>query len=188
MTTPAEPAVPVFPAGYAPTQSFMTADIQTPFEFLTTKVMLRAELQGSQSLVSGFNLIEFGATGGDILEDPYGGWSTSSTSHQQAWSWLCPAGCSGLYEITITAFMANPGTNTDLIQSAVYVDNALYMQTSSDWGVDGHATGTTGSIVIPLLGGGDYVQGYAWTTVSNSTVATNGQYPTMEIVWVSAYA
>lgn len=184
--TETDPVTPVFPAGYAPLTSDFNTWVQAPLTFLTDKVVFRAELQASQALTAAtFTIVHFGSTAGDILEDPYGGWSTTTTGSQAAYSWLCPAGCSGYYEVTLTAFTANPGSSTDVLQAALYVDGALYSQTSASWGVNGHATGSCGAVPVSLVGGIDYVSAYIYTTAGVNTTATAGQYPTMEIVWVS---
>jgi hypothetical protein len=181
-----EPPVPVFPAGYGPLPADMDTWVQSPFQFLTTKVMLRAELQAAQALTANTNtLAQFGGTAGDILEDPYSGWSATATGSQPAWSWLCPAGCTGWYEFTMTAFTANPGSSTDAVQALIYVDGTEYAVTSCIWGDNGHATGGCGAVTVPLIGGVDYVQGFIYSTVGVNTTATAGQFPTLEAVWVS---
>jgi hypothetical protein len=181
-----DPVVPVFPAGYGPVPNDFNTWVQGPFTFLAAKVMLRAELQAAQALTANAStLVQFGSTGGDILEDPYGGWSTTATGSQPAWSWLCPAGCTGWYEFTMTAFTANPGSSTDAVQAILYVDGAEYAVTSCIWGDNGHATGGCGAVTVPLIGGVDYVQGFIYSTAGVSTTATAGQLPTLEACWVS---
>jgi len=179
-----EPEPPLFPAGYGPLPSDMDSWIQQPFQFLTTKVMFRAELQASQALTANANtLIHFGSTAGDILEDPYGGWSTTATSAQPAWSWLCPAGCTGLYEVTMTAFTANPSGGATA--AVIFLDGTEYGYLAYNWGGDGQASGACGGGPFYLTGGIDYIQGYIGTVAAVNTTATAGQYPTLEIAWVS---
>jgi hypothetical protein len=181
-----DPPIPVFPAGYGPVASDFNTWVQAPMTFLTSKVMFRAQLQGVQALTAATpTLAQFGATAGDILEDPYGGWSTTATGSQPAWSWLCPQGCTGWYEVTMTAFTANPGTATDVVQAIVYVDGSDYLQTSAGWGVNGHATGSCGAAPVPLVGGADYLQGFIYSQAGVNTTATAGQLPTLEACWLS---
>jgi hypothetical protein len=180
------PVTPIFPAGYPPTPANMDTWVQTPFTFLSTKVMFRAQLQGTQSLSAGTDsVIHFGSTAGDIQEDPYNGWSTTTTSSQAAYSWLCPTGCTAWYEVTLTAFTANPGSSTDLLQAELFLDGARQQQTSLSWGINGHGTGSSGSVMVALIGGVDYISMAINSTVTVNTTATNGQYPTMEICWVT---
>jgi hypothetical protein len=181
---PALAQLPAFAAGFAPRPSDMNRLIQQPFQFLTSKVMFRAQLQSAQALTGGADtLIHFGATAGDILEDPYGGWSTTLTASQPAWSWLCPSGLSGAYEITMTAFTANPaGGNT---RTVIYLDGVSYLITNQIRSSVGTPTGCCGPVDLALIGTVDYVQGYIFTTTGVNTIATTGQFPTLEICWVS---
>lgn len=180
---PVAPVIPAFPAGFAPLPTNMNTWIQQPFQFLTTKVMFRAQLQASQALTGNADtLIHFGSTAGDILEDPYAGWSTTLTGSQPAFSWLCPAGFSGAYVVTMTAFTANPaGGNT---RTVIYLDGASYLITDQIRSSSGQATGCGGPVALALIGGTDYVQGYIFTTTGVNTTATAGQYPTLEICWM----
>jgi hypothetical protein len=181
------PPVPVFPAGYAPQPADFDAWIQQPFLFCTSKVMFRAQLATAQAFGAGtYTLLHFGTTYGDILEDPYSGWSTAATTTQAAYSWLCPPGCSGWYEVQATAFTTNPGTATDQVATGVYLDGSLYAQSSSTWGVNGHATGSCGGVMVYLTSGVDYVQTAVYSTASTSGPATAGQYPTTELAWISS--
>jgi hypothetical protein len=176
-----DPVIPVFPAGYGPLVADFTTWITNPFTFLATKVMFRAALEGGQTLASGENLIAYDT----ILEDPYGGWSATTTGSQPANSWLCPAGCNGWFEVTLTAFTANPGNSTTDLEAVLYLDGTIWQETSGDWAVNGHAAGSCGSVPVPLLGGTDYIQGYIATTTASSVPATNGQYATIEVCWIS---
>lgn len=181
------PQIPVFLTGSDPQDAQFAAWIQAPLSFWTTRVMFRAQLQGAQSFTAGtFTVLGFGGTGGDILEDPWGGFSNAGTASQGQHSWLCPMGCTGWYEITVTAFTADPGSNTDIIGTGIYLDGSLWSQPSASWGVNGHATGSCGSAVVWLAGGEDYVQGAVYTTGAVGAPGIAGQYATMEIVWISA--
>lgn len=179
MTQPV-PSVPAFPAGYAPVAADFTTWVTDPFTYLATPTVFRGQLQASKA-VSTYTLMQLDT----ILEDPYGGWSATATGSQAAYSWLTPAGCSGWYEITLTAFTANPGSTTDQLQALVYLNGSYYAQTSDSWGVNGGASGSSGVVPLPLLGGVDYVQMYIYSTASVNTPATAGQYPAMEIAWLT---
>lgn len=175
-----DPVIPVFPAGYAPVQADFTTWITSPFSFLTSKVMFRAQLQAAQSLAAGDTLIHLDT----ILEDPYSGWSASGTGSQPAWSWLCPPGCTGWYEITMSALTGTQGT-TSQIGARLYVNGSLYQQASSTWAVNGAAGGSCGVVQLPLLAGTDYLQFEIRATTATTAPATAGQYPTMEVAWLS---
>ena len=178
MTPAPAPAPPQIPAGYGPLPADMTAWITTPFSFLAGATLFRGQLQGSQAL-SGWTLAELDT----VLEDPYGGWSATATGSQAAWSWLCPAGCSGWYEITLTG-IANNQTGTAQVWTALYVDGAAYQVASGDLGNTATSAGSSGTIAVPLLAG-DYVSMYIYTTSAVSTPATAGRYSSMEIAWIS---
>lgn len=178
-TTPA-PAPPQIPAGYGPFQADFTSWITTPFSFLSSTTLFRAQLQGSQGL-SGWTLAELDT----VLEDPYGGWSASGTGSQAAWSWLCPAGCSGWYEITLDG-LTQPQSGTSEVWTALYVDGSAYQVGGGTPGSASVASGSSGAVAVPLLGGSDYVSMYIYSSGSVSTPATAGRYPSMEIAWLSS--
>jgi hypothetical protein len=169
-------AIPAIPAGCQPAAADFDAWVQAPLTFLTTRVVFRAEYHGTKSIPAlTATLIPFDT----ILEDPYSGWNATT------FAWTCPSGCSGWYEVTLTVFTTNPGATTDQLCPLVYASGTEYMQTAAVWGVDGHDTGSSGSVILPLEGTFDYVQGYAFSTVAVSTTATAGQYCTIEIAWIS---
>ena len=178
-TTPA-PAPPQIPAGYAPVQADLTAWVTTPFSFLAGATLFRGQLQGTEAL-SGWTLAELDT----VLEDPYGGWSATATGSQAAWSWLCPAGCSGWYEITLDG-LTNAQSGTAEVWTALYVDGAAYQVASGSLGSTAVASGSSGTIAVPLLGGSDYVSMYVYSSGSVSTPAAAGRYPSMEIAFVSS--
>lgn len=175
------PAIPQVPAGWAPVGADVTAWVTTPLAFLTSRVMFRGSLAAAQP-VSGFTLMPLDT----IAEDPYGGWSATSTGSQAAFSWLTPPGCSGWYEVTMTAMTTSPGNNTDQVQAVLYVNGSPWQQASADWGVNGHDTGSCGMSPVPLLGGVDYVQLYVFSQSAVNTPTAAGRHPSMEIAWVSA--
>jgi hypothetical protein len=173
--TVTDPVAPDFIAGYAPVTTDFDNWIQAPFEFLTTKVVFRAQLEGGMSLVVGENQVFYDT----VLEDPYSGWNSGTGE------WECPAGCSGWYEVTLTSFTNSAGVTTGLIEAALALNGTGYQECSSDWAVDGHATGSSGSVPIALYGGQDAVAGYIYSSQAVGVPTTNGQYPTIEIVWIS---
>lgn len=182
MTAPVVPAVPQVPAGWYPVQADFTAWVTTPFSFLASPVVFRGELHAATSWTAATATL---APLDTIDEDPWGGWSATSTGSQPAFSWLCPAGCSGLYEVTLTASTTNPASMTDQVQAILYLDGSAYMVGGEGWGVNGHESGVSGQVQVPLIGGVDYLQMYVYSTAGTSAPATAGQYPMMEIAWLS---
>lgn len=171
-----DPAAPNFIAGYGPQPSDFNGWVQAPFTFLTTKVMFRAAMGGAVSLSGGgFTLMNWDT----ILEDPYGGWNSGSGT------WTCPPGCGGWYEVTMTAWSASAANTADIIEAVVYLNGTIYQQCSADWGVDGHATGTSGSVPVSLYGGQDAISAYIFSTASLNTPTATGQTPTFEVAWIS---
>jgi len=183
MAQPTAPPVPGIPAGYAPVPADFSLWVTQPFSFLASPTVLRAELHAATAWTAGsFTLAPMDT----ILEDPWGGWSAVLTGAQPAFSWLCPAGCSGWYEVSMTAMSSNPGTATDQLQAVLFVDGANYAQASAGWGVNGHASGSCAQVQVPLLGGIDYLQMQVFSQAGTSNPATAGQYTTMDISWISA--
>jgi hypothetical protein len=183
-----DPIIPVFPAGYGPFPADFATWVTNPFTFLTSKVMFRGQQQASQALTAGAVTapIQIGATAGDVLEDPYGGWSTTVTGSQPAYSWLCPAGCSGWYEVTVTGLTASPGgITTDQVEAVLSVDGATYAETAATWGIPTGTSGASGVFQVPLLGGNDYIEMGIFSAAATTTPAVAGRYPTMEIAWIS---
>ena len=174
--TGTDPAAPAFVAGYGPQPSDFNGLIQAPLTFLTTKVLFRAQRNAAQSLTSGINnLIAFDT----ILEDPYGGWSSGTNT------WTCPAGCSGWFEISMTAWMNSAGSNTAVIAAVAALNGVIQQNMTSEWAVNGHATGTSGMLPVSLYGGQDTVGGYIFTTASVNPPTAAGQRPGIEICWIS---
>lgn len=173
--TVTDPSVPVFPAGYGPLPADMNNWIQAPFTFLTSKVVFRAENHATTTLTGGtFVKIPFNT----ILEDPYSGWN--ATSHV----WDCPDGCSGLYEVSMTAITSNPGNSTSVVLPIIYLNGAEYLEMGEDWLANGATSGSCGGAPVPLVGGVDNIGGYIYTTTTVTTENTAGQYTTMEITWL----
>ena len=76
------------------------------------------------------------------------------------------------------------GINTDLIESVLYLNGSVYQECSGDWGVNGHATGSSGSVPISLYGGQDAISGSIFSSAAVGVPTTNGQYPSIEVCWL----
>ena len=174
---PTQPQVPFFPAGYAPLPQDWDNWLQAPLSFLTGKIVFRAEQTAALSLpIGATTLIPFNS----ILEDPYHGWEPGSSQ------WLCPAGQSGIYTVALTVSCA-PNASKPVVAAQVglnsaaslySVDRAWVPPTTGQPGI------ASGSIPLPLFGGSDSVQGYAFLAGATSTVATTaGQRCQMTITW-----
>lgn len=177
------PPVPQIPAGWAPLAADFTTWVTTPYTFLTSKVLFRGQLQGSDPLSAGVYTL---AKLDTVLEDPYSGWSATATGSQPAFSWLAPSGCSGWFEVTLTGMTANQASGSAQCGAALYVDGSIYQQAAFSWANNGNTSACSGSVQVPLLGGSDYVQMYIYSTIAVNTPATAGRYPDMEIAWISA--
>lgn len=177
------PAVPQVPAGWSPVQADFTAWVTNPFSFLSQPANFRAQQQAAQALTGGaFSLLHLDT----VLEDPYSGWSAVATGSQPAWSWLCPAGCGGWYEAAVSAQTASQGAGTtNQLVSALALNGTLWQYGSDDWAPASAAAGSSGSAPVPMLPG-DYVQMWVFSTASVSTPAAAGQYPALELTWISS--
>lgn len=167
------PDIPVFPAGYAPLGTDMDNWVQTPFTFLTTGIMFRAERAASQSIsATTFTVVQYDT----VLEDPYGGWN--SGSHE----WVAPA--DGWYEITVTSMVS--AVNGVLIGAiAITGTNPTYESTEIPIFTSAFGGGSAQALVY-LVGGVDNVQGSVWCSVAATTPTTNeGRFPSMQISYVS---
>lgn len=176
------PAIPQVPAGWGPLPADFTTWVTNPFSFLAQPAVFRAEHHAATALTGGaYNILHWDT----VLEDPYGGWSTVTTLQQPAYSWLCPAGCAGWYEASLSGFTANQGSSTAQIAMVLYLNGSLWQYASDDWAVNGSDSGTSGSLPVPLVPG-DYVQGLLFSTASVSCPGTAGQYPSWELAWISS--
>lgn len=176
MTAPTVPPVPQIPAGYGPQQADLTLWVTTPFSYLASPTVFRAQLQGGQPLSAAtLTLLQLDT----ILEDPWSGWSGSPT-----WAWTCPANCQGWYEVTLTLLTGNQGASNAQVQPDLYLNGARYAAPSAGWAVNGHGAGSCGSLMVPLQAG-DQLQMYGFATDATSTPSTSGQYTSMEIAWFS---
>ena len=176
MTYPPVPAAPVFPAGFAPAPVDMDNLVLVPLTFLSQKVMFRAQQEASQTLTGGaYTQVQYNT----ILEDPYSGWNSST------YVWLCPVGCSGWYEVTVNATAASIASSTQQVQAVLYLDGVINTTITATWAVNGRTSASSGSTMVYLSGGVDYIAGYTYAGASTTTPTTAGQYSMIEAVWVS---
>ena len=176
------PAIPQIPAGWRPDQADMDLWVTNSFSFLTRPVTFRAQLAGGQSLTGGaFNIAHLDT----VLEDPYGGWSPVATASQPAFSWMCPAGGGGWYDVSLAAWAGNMADTTALVAGALFLNGAIWAQGSGDWAVSGGNSGSDGTLAVPLTPG-DFVQMTIFGTNSIAVPTTAGQLPAIELAWVSS--
>jgi hypothetical protein len=182
MPQPAPP-VPQIPAGWSPVQADLDLWVTNSFSFLAQPANARFQLGGGQALTgNALNIVHFDT----VLEDPYSGWSATATANQAAWSWLCPAGCGGWYEVTMAGFAASQGSGTtNQLLTALILNGSLWQYASDDWAVASAPSGSSGTVQVPLLPG-DYVQAAILPTASVSTGTTASELPSMELAWVSS--
>lgn len=182
MPQPAPP-VPQIPAGWYPVQPDFDLWVTNSFSFLSQPANFRAQLTAGQALTGGaFNVVHFDS----VLEDPYSGWSPTATGSQAAWSWKCPPGCGGWYEVTLAGFAASQGAGTtNQVATALILNGSLWQYASDDWAVASAVSGSSGAVPVPLLPG-DYVQAAILPSASVSAPATAGELASMELTWVSS--
>jgi hypothetical protein len=189
MLLPPPPGGPVIPAGLAPHGDKLTADlnqlITNPMAFCTAGIFARLrQSAGTQSLTSGAHTVINYDT---VDEDPYGGWSAGNTPTRPAWSWQPPAGCSGWYNIVVSASLASVPSDA-VLRPAVSVSGAVQYATGSSV-LSTSAPGILpGSARVYLLGGVDYVQGtpyFASGSGSQMTSNTAGFQSLLQIAWES---
>jgi hypothetical protein len=177
MTLQTVPAVPSPPAGWKPSQADFDFWVGDSFSFLSQAPVFRAQREAAQSLTGGaYNTIALDT----ILEDPYSGWSATD------YWWTCPDGCAGWYEATLTATAASQGTGAGIVTApALFLNGSAWQWGAADWAPSGAVSGSSGTVQVPLVPG-DYVQFAIVVSDSVSTPATAGEYPSMELAWVSS--
>lgn len=176
------PPVPQIPAGWRPNQADFDLWVTRPLSFLAQPACFRAQLTTAESLSGGFlNLAQFNS----VLEDPYGGWSATLTSQQAAWSWMCPAGCGGWYEATVSAFTTSQGGTAATIAPALFLNGTLWQYGSDAWAPSSGDAGSSGTVQVPLSPG-DWVQVFLFSTATVTAPAVASQYPSVELTWVSS--
>ena len=179
LVPPAPPTViPAFAAGYPYQGPDLDQLITAPLQALSRLPMFRAVLAGGQS-ISGATatIIQFDT----ILEDPFGGWSQAGTGTQGIWSWQPPF--DGIYEIHV-GVVAGATPIFNLV--AGYAVSGAQFNPLDSTQMAGIAGGAAGSIMKPMAGGADYVQGFTWGSSAFSLAAGNvARETSMEIIMVS---
>jgi hypothetical protein len=173
------PVSPVFPAGYGPLPADFETWVRRSFRYCCEQAVFRGVATTGQSLPAAtFTPLTFGS----VLEDPWGGWSATSTGTQAANSWLAP--WTGLYRVTFRYL-------TGAVSTA-YHDPAIGVSGISPWYEAGGVLAPTAiggggeaSILVPLIGGTDYVQALAWCSAAATTDASApGRCSSVEITSV----
>lgn len=176
------PAIPFFPAGFAPAQSDLNAWFHDPFAFLETRAVFRArQTVTPQALPSSgvATTLQFDT----IDEDPLGGWVPA------AFAWGPPSGFSGWYQVTVTLFTAALAAG-NVIRPGITAPGAPSTNGALATGYPGAAVaGVEGSYWVYLIGGQDTVQANGTLLNASSNVNTDitfGQQSSMEICWLSS--
>lgn len=178
MTTWPAPSVPVFPAGYGPTQTDLDNWWYNVAGFLQQGVVFRASQTSAATSLpdSGAStLIHFDT----VAEDPYSGWDDST------YLWTPPAGYSGWYQATLLVRTAEVGADVDLrpLLAGTYGQALATAQ-----GTTGFGAGVSGTYAVYLVGGQDTIGGACELLNSSANVDTSttaGQVSTFELVWLS---
>lgn len=178
MTTWPAPSVPVFSAGYGPSQADFDNWWYNVAGFLQNRVVFRAT-----QTTTATSLPDSGASTvihfDDVLEDPYSGWDGST------YMWTPPAGYSGWYQVTLLVRTAEVAANVNLrpILAGTY-GQAL----ATAMGADTSGAGVSGTFTVYLVGGQDTIGGACELLNSGSAVntsLTSGQRSALELVWLS---
>lgn len=181
MSLPRAPVVPQIPAGWDATQADFDSWVTTPFSALASPPGFRGELHAATPL-SGTVLAPLDT----VLEDPYGGWSAVATSAQAAHSWLCPEGWTGWYDVSATGAWTAGGDATEVMHAHLYLNGTVWARGGTGWMPPGRAGGSSGGYIVPLVGGQDYLQLYLYSTASVNAPATAGEYPSLDLTWISS--
>ena len=170
------PALPVFPAGYGPQQADFGNWVQASFGYVTGLAVFRAQQTIAQSIsATTYTVIEYDT----ILEDNFGGWSAVPTSSQPANSWLAPF--TGWFRVTFRTSTAAGSTWLDGVVSVSA--GAVELETTGVLGPSAQPGGAGGSVIVPMIGGTDYVHVLLWaSTPVNTQVAIPGLQSYVEIV------
>jgi hypothetical protein len=175
------PRSPAFIAGYGPLPADMENLVRNPFRWVSEQAVYRGQASGAGQAISAstFTPLAFGTP----LEDPWGGWSSTSTSEQATNSWLCP--WTGLYRVTFRWLGGTAGAWSEAAIGVSGVNPVFEAEMAqAPTGITG---GAEASVVLPLVGGADYVQALAWSSASVTTdTSVPGRCPSMEITCVQA--
>lgn len=179
---------PVLPAGLSPHGDKLTADLNAgitqPIQFLGTGIFARVrQASGTQTLTaSATNVLNFDT----VDEDPYAGWSATSTATQAAHSWQPPAGCSGWYHVHVSASLGTVPADSVLRPVILVTGVAQFAVETAK--APGAPMLAPGSAYVYLLGGVDYVQGAAFFASGSGNEPTSiaaGFQSLMDISWES---
>jgi hypothetical protein len=160
----APPIIPAFTAGYTPLPADFTQWVRRSLGYCTNKIAFRAQATVGQSLSAAtWAALVFGS----VLEDPFGGWSATATGSQAAASWLAPY--TGWFRVTwrycvsaVSAFL-DAGIGVSGVNPTYEAEGCTVPASLPG--------GAGGSVVVPMIGGADYVQALARSSV-NATTAT----------------
>jgi hypothetical protein len=179
VVTGVQPQIPAFLAGDQPAPADFNNWIQTPFAWVTSKVVFRAELSAATTWTQGVNtLIPYNS----VLEDPFSGWNSGT------FSWTPPMQATGTYEASITASAAAAVDGTTALRTVLYLNGSPLYNMSTAQASQSQPCLTGGSAPLQLYGGQDSISAYAfWNTTggNGSAITTAGQRCTIEITWLS---
>ena len=170
------PPLPAFIAGYGPQQADFGGWVQESFGYITGQMLFRAQQQVAQSIsATTFTPVTFDT----VLEDNFGGWSAVPTASQPANSWLAPY--SGWFRV-IFRFTCAAGSHW--LDAAISVSGGFPLEESAGvLGPSAQPGGAGCSVIIPMIGGTDYVQLMAWGSTTLTTLVANpGVYSYVEII------
>lgn len=160
------PVLPAFPAGYTPLPADFTQWVQQSLGYCTQRIVFRATATSGQSLPAGaWTILAFT----NVIEDPFDGWNPDPSSGQPLYSWTAP--WTGVYEVTFR-YTVSP--------VAAWLDAGIAVTTISP-AYEGEGTkvpstlpgGAGGTFTVAMIGGTDYVQLLARSSVNATTNASS---------------
>jgi hypothetical protein len=165
------PALPVFPAGFAPQAPDFAGWVTATLGFQLQGVMFRAVQANAQALSSGGTALSFDT----VLEDPYSGWNAGSNQ------WLAPY--TGWYQVDVFCSVAVAAVN---LQVSVVVDNLTAYSTSQAELSSTTSGGGPAFAWVNLVAGTDFVTAQATPSSNQNTdVSHSGRQPSMNISFIS---
>jgi hypothetical protein len=179
---------PVLPAGLSPHGDQLTADlnnlITNPISFLAAGIFARLrQASGTQTLTaSATNVISYDT----VDEDPYSGWSATATGTQAAHSWQPPAGCSGWYWVHVSVSLGTVPADS-VLRPVVLVTGTPQFALETAKAPSAPMI-ISGSALVYMLGGADYVQGavfFASGSGNEPTSIAAGYQSLMDVSWES---
>lgn len=179
---------PVIPAGLSPHGDQLTADLNNliinPVKFCATGIFARLrQASGTQTLTANATSVLSYDT---VDEDPYAGWSATVTGTQAAHSWQPPVGCGGWYMVHVSASLGTSPADS-VLRPVVLVTGAAQFAVECAK-APGSPEIASGSALVYLLGGSDYVQGGVFFNSGSGnepTSITAGYQSLMDISWES---